>query len=405
VGEAGRLGLAGFFATAVAFGPARNGYGLFLPDIRREFGFSVEMAGFLASASYVGYLVALSMVGLFAARIGPRFMVVTGGLSAGVGMALVAFAPNAAALAVGMVLAATNAGWSWAPYNDAVDRAVPPRLRDRVLSIVSTGTTFGIVVAGLTALATGTWGLHWRAAWIGFALAAFAAAAYNAWLLPGGPHGSGGRGEMRLSDWGWFAREGSAPLFVVALSFGVVNAVYWSFAVDLLSRSGGSYGPSWASGPVLYAVLGVAGFTGLFTGDAVARFGLRWVLLTIQVSLGVSVGLLGLSSTSLPAVIVSAVLFGVGVMTMSALLSVWSSAVFPEQPSTGFSAALFLFAIGNVVGPAVLGMFAGSFGLEVAFLLTGALALLTALVRPTGGLRPVTVGSSPAGSPDRAPDR
>jgi predicted MFS family arabinose efflux permease len=400
--------LAGFFATAVAFGPARNGYGLFLPDIRREFGFSVEMADFVASASYVGYLVALSVVGLFAARIGPRLMVVTGGLSPGVGMALVAFAPNAVALAVGMVLAATNAGWSWAPYNNAVDRAVPPRLRDRVLSIVSTGTTFGIMVAGLTALATGAWGLHWRAAWLGFALAAFAVAAYNAWLLPGGPHGSGGRGEMRLSYWGWFAREGSAPLFVVALSFGVVNAAYWSFAVDLLSRSGGSYGPygpSWAVGPVLYAVLGIAGFTGLFTGDAVARFGLRWVLLAIQVSLGISVGLLGLASTSLLTVVVSAVLFGVGVMTMSALLSVWSSAVFPEQPSTGFSAALFLFAIGNVVGPAALGTFAGSFGLEVAFLLTGALALLTALVRSAGGLRPVTAGSSPEGSSDRAPER
>ena len=55
--------MAEFFATAVAFGPARNGYGLFLPDIRREFGFSVEMAGFVASASYVGYLVALSRLG------------------------------------------------------------------------------------------------------------------------------------------------------------------------------------------------------------------------------------------------------------------------------------------------------------------------------------------------------
>ena len=30
-GESGRLALAGFFATAVAFGPARNGYGLSYP--------------------------------------------------------------------------------------------------------------------------------------------------------------------------------------------------------------------------------------------------------------------------------------------------------------------------------------------------------------------------------------
>jgi sugar phosphate permease len=70
--EAGRLGLAGFFATAVAFGPARNGYGLFLPEIREEFGLSTAMLGFIASGLYAGYLVALAAVGLLAARLGPR---------------------------------------------------------------------------------------------------------------------------------------------------------------------------------------------------------------------------------------------------------------------------------------------------------------------------------------------
>lgn len=34
MGTSGRLGLAGFSATAVTFGLARNAYGLFLPDIR-----------------------------------------------------------------------------------------------------------------------------------------------------------------------------------------------------------------------------------------------------------------------------------------------------------------------------------------------------------------------------------
>lgn len=217
-------------------------------------------------------------------------------------------------------------------------------------------------------------------------LTALAASAYNVWLLPSGLHGSGGRGAMRRLGWNWLACAGSAPLFVVALSFGVVNAIYWSFAVDLRTRSGEFYELSRAAGPVFYAVLGVVGFAGLFTGDAVARFGLRRVLVAIQASLGISVGLLGLAPASLLAVGVSAVLFGIGVMTMSALLSVWSSAVFPEQPSTGFSATLFLFAVGNVTGPAAAGVFAGKFGLDTAFLITGVLALLTALVRPTGEL-------------------
>ena len=386
-----QLGLAGFFATAVAFGPARNGYGLFLPDIREEFGLSTVILGLIASGLYAGYLAALFAVGLFAARVGPRLPVMIGLLSAGVGMALVALSSNAMMLAAGVILAGTSAGWSWAPYNDAVEQMVSPHSRNRALSIISTGTTFGIMVAGLTALAAAVWGTPWRAAWIVFALASLAAAAYNVWLLPSGPHGSGGRGAMRRLGWNWLVRAGSAPLFVVALSFGVVNAIYWSFAVDLLSRSGEFYGLSHqVAGPVFYAVLGVVGFAGLFTGDAVARFGLRRVLVAIQASLGISVGLLGLAPASLLAVGVSAVLFGIGVMTMSALLSVWSSAVFPEQPSTGFSATLFLFAVGNVAGPVAAGAFAGEFGLDTAFLITGVLALLTALVRPTGELRSTT---------------
>ena len=153
-----RLGLAGFFAIAVAFGPARSGFGLFLPDFRREFGLSTEVSGVIAGGSYGGYLVALSLVGLFAARFGPRLFVTVGGISATTGMILVAIAPNAPLLATGLILAASYAGWSWSPYNDAVEREVPSRWRGRVLSAISTGTTFGLAMAGLIALAAGVWG-------------------------------------------------------------------------------------------------------------------------------------------------------------------------------------------------------------------------------------------------------
>jgi predicted MFS family arabinose efflux permease len=376
---AGRLGLAGFSATAATFGPARNGYGLFLPDIREEFGLSTEVLGFVASGLYVGYLAALLAVGLLAARTGPRLPVLAGLLSAGVGMALVALSPNAAVLAAGVVLAGTGAGWSWAPYNDAVGLAVPASSRDRVLSIISTGTTFGVAITGLAALSAAAYGLPWRAAWTAFAAGSLAVAALNAALLPRGPANTG---KTKTPGWpglGWFWCAASAPLFGVALSFGVVNAVYWSFAVDLVSSAAGS-GPD--TGPLLYVALGVFGFSGLVTGDAVARFGLRRTLAATLVALGLATGLLGLAPGSLPAVAASAVLFGSGVMFMSALLSVWSSDVFRERPSTGFSSALLLFGIGSVAGPAVAGAAAERYGLEGIFLLVGALAILTAVVRP-----------------------
>ena len=78
----------------------------------------------------------------------------------------------------------------------------------------------------------------------------------------------------------------------------------------------------------------------------------------------------------------SIVLFGFGVMFTSALLSVWSSDVFRERPSTGFSAALLLFGVGGIAGPAAVGAAADRYGLGGIFLLIAALAILTALVRP-----------------------
>jgi predicted MFS family arabinose efflux permease len=382
VDAARRLGLAGFFATAVTFGPARNAYGLFLPDIRQEFGLSTEMLGFIASGLYAGYLAALLAVGFLALRTGPRLPVLAGLLSAGVGTALVAFSPNPAVLAAGVVLAGTSAGWSWAPYSDAVGRTVPASSRDRVLSVISTGTTFGIAVAGLAALSAAAYGLPWRAAWFAFAAGSLAVSALNAALLPRGPAGAGGPKTIGWPGLGWFWCAASAPLFGVALSFGVVNSVYWSFAVDLVSGAAGS---APATGPLLYVALGVFGFAGLATGDAVARFGLRRTLAATLVSLGVAAGLVGLAPGSLPAVAASAVLFGSGVMFMSALLSVWSSAVFRELPSTGFSAALFLFGLGSIAGPAVVGAATDRYGLDKIFLLVAALAISTSLIRPAPG--------------------
>lgn len=385
-----RLSVAGFFAIAVAFGPARNGYGLFLPDFREEFGLSVELSGFIASGVQAGYLFALAVVGLSVAKLGPRPLVVLGGLAGAVGMVLVSFATGVGMLAAGVVLAGTSAGWSWAPYNDAADLMVPPQLQGRVLSIVSTGTTFGILAAGVVALAAGA---SWRIGWFAFAVAAVLGLMLNTVILPTGRHEPPGEQASnppaRSSVLGWLVRAESLPLFTVALSFGVFSSFYFAFAVDYIYRSGGF--PS-VAGPIFFIVLGVAGFVGLFTGDFISRFGLRRVLLVVLVTQGVAALLLGAAPAWWPAVVVSATLFGADVMLMSALLATWSSWVFAGQPSTGFSATLVLAGTGSVVGPAALGTFAGRFGLGAAFLLAGAISLLTILIYAAGKAGPIPAG-------------
>jgi predicted MFS family arabinose efflux permease len=381
--------LAGFLATAVAFGPARNGYGLFLPHFREEFALSTVVLGLVASGLYAGYLLALSAVGFLASRVGPRPPVLVGLVSAALGMALVAVAEDAWVLAGGVVLAGTSAGWSWAPYNDAAEHGVPEQSRNRVLSVVSTGTTFGILVAGLAALAAGA---SWRGAWFAFAALAVAALVPNALILPGASGGGEG-GPSRRPGWGRLLHAEAKPLFVVALVFGVVSAFYFSFAVDLVARSGGL--PRGSAGPVLYSLMGAAGFVGLLTGDAVSRYGLGRVLAGTLASLGVAASLLAVAPSSVPAVVVSAAFFGAGVMLMSALLSLWSSAVFTDGPTAGFSAVLFVFGVGLTIGPASLGALAGPFGLRAGFAVSAAGAALALAARPGPGGKRGEGGSAP----------
>ena len=372
-----RLGLAGFAATAVAYGPARTGYGLFVPDFREEYGLSTGTAGIIGSGIQAGFLLALVATALLVARLGPRLLVAAGGLSAIVGMLLVALSPNPAMLAVGVLVAGMTAGFCWSPYNDLAEWTVPARSRARVLSAVSTGTTLGIAVSGLVALAAAVGGLPWRAAWLAFVVAAGLSAVLNALLLPGMGRqrdvASGGQTGL-----GWLFRGGSAALFVVAFSFGVVNAFYWSFNADIVSSAGF---PLPNAGPILYAVLGAAGFVGLLTGDLIDRLGLDRTLRITILCLGAGALLLGIAPGSLAVVGASAVLYGAGVMLMSALLSLWSSAVFDERPSEGFTAALLFFGAGGVVGPAALGALGSTFGLGSAFVAAAVIILLNLPIR------------------------
>lgn len=379
MGSAGRLGAAGFCAIAVSFGPARAGYGLFLPEFRDEFGLSIQLAGLIASGLQAGYLVSLVAVGLLVARVGPRAPILLGMLAAGLGMAVVAGAPGTIWLAAGIVVAGTSAGWSWAPYNDAVDDEVAPDLQGRVLSVISTGTTFGVLTLGVAAFAAGS---AWRTAWLVFAATALAAGAVNLFAVPAKATtsaASASRGEQRQL----LTRVGAAPLFAVALSFGAVSAFYWAFAVELVA---GSANLPVAAGPLFYAVVGTVGFVGLLTGDAVQRFGLVAVLLGVLATLVMAAALLAVAPGSLTVAGASAALYGVGVMAMSSLLALWSSLVFAERPSTGFSVTLLFFGAGCVAGPAALASVAGSFGLEASFGLAAALMLITAAAAlfPTG---------------------
>ena len=190
------LASAGFLATAVAFGPARMGFGLFLPRLTEAFALSTAQAGQIASLGFLSFLMALPIAAWLVQQAGPRLPVVLGTLAASVGFAMVSMATSAAWLATGVTVAGASAGLCWTPFNDAAERVAPEPMRPGALSAVSTGTTVGVSAAGALFLGVAVEAFDWRLAWsalaaLGLAAALLAAVGVPAGWSPAPPPGRG----------------------------------------------------------------------------------------------------------------------------------------------------------------------------------------------------------------------
>src|SRR6056297_125984 len=267
ISQTSRVGGAGLLTLAATYGIGRLAYGLFVPSFREEFGLSVDVLGFYASAAQAGYLAATLVAGVITARLGPRTPVVTGCLLLTIGAATIASAPDQGLLAVGLVIAGTSAGGAWAPFSDAVDGQVPSSGNRRALALVNAGSPVGLLLASALVLTTGD---RWRVAWWAFAAVGLVAAfvAFRV-LAPGPPAPIAERGHPRPR---WFLNGRSIRLFVVATGISITSGAYFAYAPDTAQDAGLN---SWI-GPAMWATLGLAGASlGAFGGDIASRYGLR----------------------------------------------------------------------------------------------------------------------------------
>ncbi|MGY6653698.1 MFS transporter [Amycolatopsis sp. TRM77291] len=371
-----RLGLCGLATLAVAYGFGRYGYGLFLPRFQVEFGGSAGLLGAVTSIGYLGELVALGVVGWWAGRRSPRLPIGVGLGCAGAGMLLIAVAPNTGVLVAGVAVSGMAPGWVWTPYSDVVEDTVAPGARAHALSLISTGTTFGVVLAGPAALfATDS---RWRVVWLGAAVAALLVMAWNLRTLPSAP-ATRARPREPVRWLELTRRRGTWALFAAAASSGLVGAVYWSFAgLAVATANGGDERVA----PALWTVIGIAGVAGVFTGRFVRRHGLRSTFVVAQLVLSSSTAILWLAPQGWEFALTSAVLYGGGFMVGGTLLSVWSSMVFPDHPTRGFSVVVVFITLGAAAGPAALGLVVDLAGLTTAFAITTLLALATLVALP-----------------------
>ena len=394
------LGLvpAGLAMIAVTYGLARFAYGLFLPEIREEFGLDASLLGLIGSGSYAGYCAAIVISLIYTSKVGPRFMVAAAGGTAVVGMMLIAAAPSVPLLAAGVLIAGSSTGLASPPMAEAVSRVFAGSRQDRANTLINSGTSVGVALSGPIALVAAD---QWRLAWAAFAAVGLVVLAWNHAVMPAGDSNGveesseevGERQEVveeavkpatdpegpQRITFGWLVGRKSLPLFAASVGLGLASAAYWTFSRDLVVQAGdlGRIGST-----TFWVVLGVSGLLGGAAGDLVGRFGLGLVLRGALLAMAVSIGMLAAAPGILPVAYPSAAVFGATYIMLTGILLVWSVRVFRDRPSAGLGAAFLLIAAGQILGSYLAGVLVGASGLQITFAIFAGVAVFSMVFGP-----------------------
>ena len=333
--SASRLTFSGVACVGSAYGMARYGFGLLLPDMRTALRLTDAATGAMAAAGYAVYLVVSLRTGRLVARHGPRATVVAGGGCAVAGMLLAAVAVSPLALGVAVAVAGASAALAFPPFADAIAAVVAEPDRAQAFAWVSSGTGAGVAAAAPLAFLAA----DWRLTWVLFALVAALTTMLAARVVPAAPLAPLGTHRARSRP----APADTRPLLASAVLVGLGAAVFWTWAVDRVATDG-DLGTSAAQ--ALLAVVGVASLGGALAGNLAARVGLRAGAAGCGALLAGSLVALALVPGAVVAGIAAAVFFGAGYNLLVAIQGLWSTRISGHDPARGLAAVMSAMGVG-----------------------------------------------------------
>jgi predicted MFS family arabinose efflux permease len=333
-----RLTLSGVACVGSAYGMARYGFGLLLPDMRAALRLSDAAAGAMAAAGYAVYLAVSLRTGALVARYGPRATVIAGGACGVAGMLLAAIAPSPLALGLAVAVAGASAALVFPPFADAIAAVVPEPNRAQSFAWVSSGTGAGVAVAAPLAFVAA----NWRLTWVLFAVVGALTTLLAARIVPAAPL-------ARTDANGDRARPAEMlPLLASALLVGLGAAVFWTWAVERVATDGGL---GTGAAQALLALVGIASLGGALASRLIARVGLRAGAVGCGTMLAASLVVVALVPGAIAAGIAAAVFFGAGYNILVATQGLWSARISDRDPARGLAAVMSAMGVGFLLGP------------------------------------------------------
>jgi predicted MFS family arabinose efflux permease len=379
--QAIRLALALSLGAAVSLGITRFAYGLLLPPMRADLGWSYALAGGMNTANAAGYLLGALLTPALMRRFGAVRLLVGGAVAASLFMAASGFFVSAPALLLQRLLAGLASAWVFVSGGLLAARlgSAQPSRAGLLLGLYYGGTGFGITLSALlvpAVLEAAAGAPHgWAWAWWALALASVAATAVLAYAvraLPAeGAVAAAPTPAPGTSRAAWPVRRFGWALAGYAL-FGAGYIGYMTFVIALLREQGASPGDV----TLFYALLGLACVASarLWAG-LLDRFRGGGPQALLNALLGVAT-LLPVLSPAWPVTLASGLMFGAVFLSVVASTTALVRHTLPAaQWAAGISAFTIVFALGQIVGPTVTGWISDGRGGLAGGLVASALAL------------------------------
>ena len=368
-GQPARLAL----GTASALGLARFAYGLILPAMRSELGWSLAQAGTLTTANAVGYL-----VGAVAAAPVARRLTVTATFRLGMVLTVAALGATAATASYPVLLLTRTAaglagalvfitGGVIASHAASASRSTAP------ITIYYSGAGLGIAISGaaippLLGAHPGRWPLAW-----GVLAAAAGLATVTSWTAARGrEHASTA---ATLIDLRTVTR-----LWQPATAYLLFAAGYIAY-ITFLSAYLTAHHASTAQITLTWALLGLAAVGApLLWNRPISTWPRTTALATLLAVLSAA-AVAALVSASLLAVTGSAIGYGATFLAVpAAITALIRSATEPSQWTGALAAFTVVFAAGQIAGPYLAGALADHYGTGATLVWTAALCGAGAMV-------------------------
>lgn len=366
------VALALSLGAAIALGLSRFSYGLLLPVMRADLGWSYLLAGAMNTGNALGYLLGALATSFLMRRFGARRLLLAGALMTAAFMLVSGLVIDTAMLMLQRILAGISSAFMFIAGGVLVARLgnLHAQRAGFLIGLYYGGTGFGIAASALLVPATLTAaGAHgaahgWQWSWLAMGILCILgtlAVALPTGDIPETPPASGDRQHFRIRDFAY----GLTGYFM----FGVGYIGYMTFVVALLKQQGMQ--PAVIT--VFYTLLGLAvvASSRIWAG-MLDKYKGGQSLAILNALVGCATILPALTA-AVPVVFLSGAVFGAVFLSVVASTTALVRHNLPQAAwSAGISAFTTVFALGQIVGPTVVGWIAdGAGGLERGLIFSG----------------------------------